>query len=323
MKNRILLASLLSITLAVSAAPQIPESMRGRTISVVVPYGPGGNSDIVARQLAQQVTVRTGMKTVVINKPGASGSIAASFVAGSAPDGLTVCQCETGPAFFNRIIGLAGSPDKDSLVPVSASIEGVLGLAVSGTSPIQDMRGLVEYLKSNSKTAAFASTGSIALAWSEEFLDSAHVTGVQSILYKSQAEALTSVVSGVTVFVIAGTGDLVKLAEAGRVRVLAVGSTSRVPVMPKVPTMAEAFAPFVYTNLNGVYAPRATPVAIQQFLNEAWSDAVWNASTITFLHQRGILPAGGDLKRARALHDSYYRSRESLYKKYKSAIDGQ
>ena len=315
--------SLMAVSTSAQSLPTIPDSLQGKTISVVVPYGPGGNSDIVARQLAQQVTLQTGIKTIVINKPGASGSIAASFVAASKPDGLTLCQCETGPAFFNEIVGLPGSPKKDDLIPISGSIEGILAIAVSGTSDIHTIKELVEYLRSHQDTTSFASTGSISLAWTEEFLSVAKVQGVQSILYKSQAETIASVMGGVTNFLIGGIGDMVKLSEAGKLRILAVGYEKRVPVIPQVPTMREAFAPIVYTNLNGIYAPKGTPADLQLFLNKTWSNAVWSASTISFLHSRGIIPVGGDLPQAKSIHNLYYKSRQNLYVKYRSQIDGK
>lgn len=311
----------LSSFISHSATLPIPTELKGKTITVVVPYGPGGNSDVVARQLAGKVTAKTGMKTIVVNKPGASGSLGAEFVATSKPDGLTICQCETGPAFLNTIMKLPGSPDKGSLLPVSGSIESILAIVVAGNAPFNDMKELMAYLKKNNTKAAYASTGSMSLIWSEQLLNFGGVKGVESLLYKSQAEALTSVLSGVTVFVVAGTGDAVRLVDSGKLKAIAVGSQKRLPIWPDVPTMKETFPKMVMTNFNGIYVPKETPSNIQEFINSAWSDAVWDVDTIAVLHAKGILPIGGDLKRAQAFHDMYYADREQLYKKYGKLLD--
>lgn len=324
MFKQILLTLMVFISLVTNAnSTVIPLELQGKTITIVVPYGPGGNSDLVARQLAQQVSFNTGIKTVVLNKPGAGGSIAAAYVAESKPDGLTLCQCETGPAFFNKIIGIPGSPNKDDLIPISSSMESVLAIAVIGNSKINNIKDLAQYLNDNPKTASYATTGSVSLAWSTEILSIAKVNGIPPILYKSQAEAITSVMSGVTTFLIGGIGDMIKLSEAGKLKILVVGSNNRVPLLPAIPTLRESFAPLTYTNLNGIYAPKNTPLNIQEYLNTIWSDAVWSASTIAFFHARGILPIGGDLSRAKLIHNTYYKSREALYGKYQVEIMGK
>jgi tripartite-type tricarboxylate transporter receptor subunit TctC len=307
------------ILLAISSqayAIAVPPELQGKTISIVVPYGPGGNSDIMARMLALKVTEQTGVKTVIINKPGAGGVIGSEFVASSKPDGLTLCQCETGPAFMNQIMGEAGAPVKGALVPLSINLEGVLTIAVRGDAPYNDLKGMMLYLD-NLKGSGYSSTTGLATLWAEAALDLGKVKSKPvAIVYKSQAEAITAVLSGVTTFVVAGTGDVVKLAEAGKLKILAVGSAKRLPILPNIPTIAESYPELTMTNINGIYGPVGLDSNVKEFINEAWANATWSADSIQTFHNKGLIPIGGDLKRAQAIYEVNYKAREVLFKKY-------
>ncbi len=319
-KNILLVAITMLASSSYATSLVVPAALKGKVISVIVPYGAGGQSDVTARQLAEKVQKKTGLTVNVINRPGASGNIGAMSVANSDPNGLTVCQCETGPAFVNEIMGITGSPARGQLVPISVNIENALAVIVSANAPYDTIPELMTYLKSHSSTAGYAATGSISVLWSEQMLDFGGVKGMQPIIYKSQAEALTSIISGFTAFVIASPGDAVKLIDGKRLKALAVGSDRRLPMWPNVPTLKETY-PMTMVNYNGIYAPAGVPKPIQEFLNYAWNEATWDIDNVLIFHNKGILPVGGDLPRAQAFFDRYYKGRKDLYLKYSTLVE--
>lgn len=297
-------------------AKTMPAELVGKTITVIVPFGPGGNSDITARQLAKTVQKITGLNVVVSNRPGAGGVIGVQALMQAEPNGLTLGQFETGPAMVNGIQGLPNAPSRNQLVPVSASIENSLALVINADTPVRSVQEFVAWLKSKS-TANYATTGGVSALFAEAFLDTAGVRGVQPIVYKSQAENLTSVTTNDTAFTFASVGDSRPLVDAKKVRVLALGSRKRDSDLSGVPTLAEIYPGFFVINYNGVFAPVGTPQHIVAYLNWAWGQAILDEETAAALIKRGNTPLGGDLDKAQHYYQSYYDSRERLYKRYR------
>ena len=157
--KKLLTLLLLSLCLTTHAR-DIPAELAGKTITVIVPYGPGGNSDITARQLARTVEQITGLNIIVSNRPGASGTIGTQALTQSDPNGLTLGQFETGPAIVNAIQGLPNAPSRDQLIPVSASIESSLALIVSADTPAGTVQEFVAYLQQQ-KRLSYATVGGI------------------------------------------------------------------------------------------------------------------------------------------------------------------
>jgi tripartite-type tricarboxylate transporter receptor subunit TctC len=123
-----------------------------------------------------------------------------------------------------------------------------------------------------------------------------------------------------TAFVLSAIGDAQGLIDAKKVKVLAVGSRTRSAQHPNIPTLAEIYNGVVTVNYNGLFAPRATPVHVLEYLNWAWHQAVVDSDTAASLVRRGNVPLGGDLARARQFYNTYYDSRERLYKKYQHLL---
>jgi tripartite-type tricarboxylate transporter receptor subunit TctC len=312
--------TLLLLSLCLTAQSRdIPAELTGKNITVIVPYGPGGNSDITARQLAKTVEQITGLNIMVINRPGASGTIGTQALTQAVPNGLTLGQFETGPAMVNTIQGLPNAPSRDQLVPVSASIESSLALIVGADTPANTVQEFVLYLRQQ-KQLSYATTGGIQVLMSEAWLETARVPGIQPVTYKSQAETLRSVAANETAFVLSGIGDAQGLIDAKKVKVLAVGGHTRSVQHPNIPTLAEIYNGFVTVNYNGVFAPRGTPIHILEYFNWAWNQAVVDSESAAALIRRGNVPLGGDLSRARQFYNTYYDSRERLYKKYQHLL---
>jgi tripartite-type tricarboxylate transporter receptor subunit TctC len=297
----------------------IPVELVGKTITVIVAFGPGGNSDITARQLAKTVEKITGLHVMISNRPGAGGIIGTRVLTQAAPNGLTLGQFDTGPAMVNTIQGLPNSPMRDQLVPVSASTESSLALIVGADTPANTVQEFVVYLQQQQQLN-YATVGGIGTLMTEAFLDTARVQGIEPVLYKSQADTLRSVAAKETSFVLSAMGDAQGLIDAKLVKALAVGSRVRSTQHPNIPALAEIYKGFVTVNYNGVFAPRGTPAHILEYLNWAWSQAVADPETSAAIVHRGNVPLGGDLTQARLFYNTYYTNREQLYKKYQHLL---
>ena len=314
-----LLTLLLTSLCLTSQARDIPAELIGKTITVIVPYGPGGNSDITARQLAKSVEQITGLNIMVVNRPGANGTIGTQVLTQSEPNGLTLGQFETGPAMVNTIQGMPGAPSRDQLIPVSASIESSLALIIGADTPANTVQEFAAYLQQQ-KRLSYATVGGIQTLMTEAFLETARVQDIQPVTYKSQAETLRSVAANDTAFVLSAIGDAQGLIDAKKVKVLAVGSRTRSSQYPSIPALAEIYPGFVTVNYNGLFAPRGTPAHTLEYINWAWGQAVGDSETAASLVRRGNVPLGGDLARARQFYNSYYDSRERLYRKYQHLL---
>jgi tripartite-type tricarboxylate transporter receptor subunit TctC len=315
-----MLFSLLFFVSATVPALEVPEELRGKTIQVIVPYGPGGQSDVSARELARVVERKTGINVTVINKPGAGGTIGTNFLASSSPTGLVVGQMETQSAIFNTVSKQTGSTPLSALVPVSASFESSLALVVSTSVPHKSIKEFVSYLKENKNRLSFPTTGALHSLWSNELLQRMDAVGVQSVLYKSNPEAVRSLLANETAFYLIAPSEVEGLVKSGKLVILAMGSKQRIPTWPDVPTLNETFPGMFTVNYNGLYAPTGTPKHMVTFLNEAWDKAVWDGEIVANYHKRGHKPLGGDLQKTLSIYNSYVKQRSDQYNKFGNLI---
>lgn len=310
------LALLLTAVAFTAQARTVPTELVGKTITLIVPYGAGGNSDVSARQLAKTVERITGLNVVVVNRPGASGNLGAMAVAQAEPNGLTVGQLETGASMFNAIQGMPNAVTRDQLTPVSASFESSLAVVVSADIPADTVPEFMEWLRKQPKPN-FSTTGSFQSMLTMQVLDAGRTSDVQPIVYKSMADCLRAVAAGETHLVMSSVGDAQALIDGKRVKVLAVGSRARNASLPTTPALNEIYPGTHIGNYNGIFAPRGTPNHIVEYLNWAWDQAVTDPETRAGIIKRDNVPLGGSVDRARQVFDSYYHARTQLWKKYR------
>lgn len=251
---------------AASAAEHWPE----RPITFIVPYPPGGTSDIVARIVANRLSETTKQSVVVENRPGANGNIGANVVAKSKPDGYTFLLCD--------VSALAVSPTvyKSLTFDPKTDLTGVAMLSFSPfllvTNPglhVNTLAALVEKSKAADTDFNFAATsiGSIS-----------HLTGLeikqktgavwQDVFYKGGSEAITDTVAGHTQLLIAGIPVLAPHINSGKLTALGVTSASRIELMPEVPSLAESGIKGMEIGAwQGIFAPKQTPNEIVSKLN--------------------------------------------------------
>jgi tripartite-type tricarboxylate transporter receptor subunit TctC len=294
MFKKILIAGALLFSAIVTQAADY-SNLKTQPLTIVIPFATGGNSDIVGRLLAARITDRTDIKTVVINKPGANGTIATNFLIQSLPNGHTVMFSNSLPV-LNAVLGLPGAPELSRFDFIMPTMESPHVIVVSAKSGIRTYRDFVSRLNTNENYSATFASHKI---WVNSIVAHEHKTSPELILYKSQAEALTAVLKGEVIFTIAGMADSRALIQSGDLVAIASATEHRIPVIPNVPTLKElGHVNAVFSGYFGIYAPAGLSKATREQLNMLFQDALWDAQTIAVLHNRGLIPMGGNLDKA-------------------------
>lgn len=240
-----------------------------RPITMIVPFPPGGPTDLVARVLAKQLTDQMGQTIVVENKGGANGNIGMQAAALAKPDGYTVLYNTSSIALSpNLYTSLAFDPAKD-FTAVSSTAVIPLVLLVHPSMPATDVKSFIDYAKSKDGGLSYASAGAgnVTHLGAYLFLQSVGVKATH-VPYRGSAPAMTDLVGGQVQFSTNTLNDSLPFIRDNRVRALAVTSKVRSERLPDVPTLAEAAIPgFEVGAWQGVVVPAGTPQPIVQKLN--------------------------------------------------------
>ncbi len=242
----------------------------GKPVSYIVPFTPGGSTDVIGRTLCEKLQSAFGQPFVVDNKPGAAGAVGAGYVAKAKPDGYTLFGGTISTHAINASLykNLPYDPVKDfEPVALVAMLPNVL--IVSPTLGVNTVAELVALLKKDPSKRSFASSGagtSTHLA-GEMFGDLIGVP-LTHIPYKGTPPAMIDVSSGQVPFMFDQMTAAVSLVQAGKLKVIAVTTGKRMALAPQLPTMMEAGVPkFEMSSWQAVYAPKGTPKPIIQKLN--------------------------------------------------------
>jgi tripartite-type tricarboxylate transporter receptor subunit TctC len=256
------------------AAPAITRAQSAwptQVIRLVVPFTPGGSTDLLARLIADRLSRSIeGRGFVIENRAGAGGSIAAGQVARADADGHTLMMGHIGTLAFNPSLypNLSYDPVRDfQPVALVASVPNIL--AINPKVPAQNVAELIAYAKANPGVLNYASGGLGSAAHiAGAYLCSKGGFQATHVPYRGTAPAVNDLVSGAVQFTLTGGPALLPLAAGGQLRALGVASTARVPFAPNLPTIAESGLPgFEAVQWYGIVAPARTPAAIVDRLN--------------------------------------------------------
>jgi tripartite-type tricarboxylate transporter receptor subunit TctC len=249
-------------------AVQAQDAWPSRSITFVVPYAPGGYTDLVARVTARYVEKALGKPVVIDNRGGAGGIVGTQLVATSAPDGYTLCVCSIGAISIASFAQKIPYDPVQDLAPVGIVSSIVQAVIVKKDLPVKSMAELVSYAKANPGKLNYGTSGVGGLThYSVELFQARTGTKAVHIPFKGGAPSTAAVVSGEVDFAFSNMTDALPQIEAGTVRGLAVTSLGRSPYFPDLPSVNEAVVPgFIAETWNGIMAPAKTPAAIIQKL---------------------------------------------------------
>ena len=263
------LLSAVALTLSV-AAPAYDAWPDGKTISIVVPYAPGGTADALARLIAQHLGPKLGTSVVVVNKAGASGVIGEQAVAQAAPDGFTVLYDATPFSINPHLQKLPFDADKD-LIPVTQVAVTPMLMTVPKASPYATAADLIKAGKAAPGKLNFASGGQGTVQYmAPELMNQAAGVNMLHIPYKSGGLAITGTIAAEVDMGFFNLPAISSHVKGGTVKALAITSAQRNPLFPDVPTVAEVIGkPYESYEWNGIFLPRGTSAEIVNRLNAA------------------------------------------------------
>jgi len=279
-------------------APLSPlaRAQSAKPLRLVVPFTPGGSTDILARALAPKLQQALGQTVVVDNRPGAGGSIGAGEVAKAEPDGNTLLMGHIGTLAINPSIYPKLPYDPlTSFVPVAwvARVPNVL--VVNAKAPSTTLKEFVERARANPGRLSYSSGGNGSAAHiTFEYLKLRAKIYVIHIPYRGAAPALADVIAGQVDAIFTGAPALLPHVKSGRLRALAVSSPQRIAALPDVPTVAESGYPdFEADQWYGVVAPAGTPAERVNRLNAEINKALALPDVMQQLAVEGAVPAPG------------------------------
>lgn len=241
-----------------------------KPIRLIVPYPPGGGTDIVARLIGQKLSETLGRQVLVDNRSGASGNIGTDMMAKAVPDGYTLGMATPGPVTVGRSLypNLPYDPSRD-LTPIVLANESPIVLALHPSVPANSVKDLVALARARpgKLNAALVSSGSVPHLLTEMLKGAAGVN-IVNITYKGGAPAATDVVSGQVDLLFSVLPIVLPFINSGKLKTIAVASDKRSTLLPNAPTMRESGFPIVTGSAwNGVVAPAGTPREIIVKLN--------------------------------------------------------
>jgi tripartite-type tricarboxylate transporter receptor subunit TctC len=284
----------LALLLFLAASSALAQQWPQRPIKVVVPFPPGGVTDSIARITADWLAPRLGQPVVPENRPGASGAIAAEFVARADADGYTLLSAAAPQlAVVPYVQKVPYDPVKD-FAPISIVGTNPFALGCNAQLPAKNLSEFVAYVKQRQGQLSYASagTGSVGHLTMALFLARAGLK-MEPVLYKGGGPAMADVVAGHVPCYFGNLNELIPHA-GGRITMLAVSSERRAAQLPDVPTVAEQGYPgFRTVTWNGYVAPAATPREIVERIAREIGAACKDAAFVERLNKIGVDPACG------------------------------
>ena len=285
-----------AVLVSICAAAWAQDDYPSRTVKIIVPFAPGGSTDVVARILADRLGTELKQSFIVENKPGAGGNIGADAVAKASPDGYTLLMGTTGVLAINKYLykSMPFDPDRD-LAPVSYTSLITNILVVNPQVPARTVAELVALAKADPGKLTFASSGAgSSTHLSAELLKSMAGVDILHVPYKGSSQALTDVMANQVTMLFDNAPSSIPFIEQGRLRAVAVTSTKRLPNLPDVPTIDEAGVKgYESLSWSGIVAPAGTPRRIVDRLNAAIEKILRDPEVRQRFVALGVEPVGG------------------------------
>lgn len=283
--------SLLVLTLLALSLPNgFAQGYPNRPVRLIVPFAPGGFTDVVARILGQKLSVAMGQQFVIENKAGAGSTIGTDFVAKAAPDGYTLVMVSTTHVISPWIYKTMPYDPIKSFTPVSKLVDSPYVLLVNPKVAARNVQEFIALAKATPDAIHYASSGNGS---AQHLMGGLFVsmTGakLQHVPYKGSSGAASDLVAGVVESSFAGVPNALAQVPQGRLRALAVTTSKRIPQLPDVPTLQEAGVPGYEASVwLALLAPAATPRDIVSRLNSEIAKLMASAETKKAMYDAGV-----------------------------------
>jgi len=279
-------------------------SYPNKPIHFIVPFAPGGSTDVTARVIGQKLSEILKQPVIVENRAGAGASIGIQYVANSQPDGYNILVVSPS-IIVNAASGASTGYKPQDLDVVSFASNLPMGIFVNEKIPANNLEELKQIALKDNLSFATAGTGTPPSITCENLFRIIWKANVTHIPYKGSSPALLATVSGETPITCGAMTGVTQFAKQGKVKVLAVSSEKRLASLPNVPTVIEAGYPQLRDDLwTGIFVPKNTPIEIKQKINQAINLALQSPEVIEKLDTNDLVPMGGSLEQ----NTSYFNS---------------
>ena len=264
-----------------------------RPIRVIVPYPPGGITDVTTRIVSQEIGKTFSQNVIVDNRPGANSILGVELVAGATPDGYTLASVIAAHAANQTLYPKLPYDSIKSFEPVSLLATAPLIMCVTNSLPAKSVKELIELAKQKPGTLTFASSGIGAAAHlTTELLMQLTGTKMVHVPYKGTAPALQDLIGGQVTIMMDTSSSMLPQVRAGKIRAMGMASEQRAGVAPDVPTFIEQGVPLIGGTWVGILAPARTPREVVSKLSSAMAAAIQRPDVRERFAQLGIDPVG-------------------------------
>ena len=263
----------LLLILAALALPVGAQEYPTKPITIVVPFPPGGGVDRAGRLVGEKLRDKWGQPVVVENRPGAAANIGAAYVAKAPPDGHTLLFTSPGPLVVNKTMFANLNYDPDQFVPVTVLMSGANMLTVHPKLGVNNLQQFLAYAKANPDKLNYGTQGAGSTAHlATELLQSSAGIRMVHVPYKGTGPAVADLLAGQVEVMFLEYANAGPHVRAGRLKLIAVGSEKRHPLLPDIPSLNEIVPGFVSTNWTAVVAPPGTPAPIAAKLSSTMAE---------------------------------------------------
>jgi tripartite-type tricarboxylate transporter receptor subunit TctC len=312
---RLLSSTLLAMVFL--AAPARADDWPSRPVTIVVPFGAGGNTDMMARLAAQDLSQKFGQNFIVENRPSPGGVLGTRAVVEAAPDGYTLLFCASSMITLTpQLEKLEFDPAKQ-LVPITNVGTGAQVMAVKRSLPVTNLPEFLSYAKANPGKLNFTVAGTQNLShFSPVRIFAATGIDVVMVPARSEPQAISDLLSGTVDLYFGNASALLPLIDNDKIRLIAVSTPHRLAVVPDIPTVGETVPGFEASSWNGFLAPAGTPQPILDAIGKEVTAFVKTPEIAGRLTRLGIVPGG--LTRD-AIEAAFQKERESYAVAIKAA----
>jgi len=279
----------LTVSPRLSAAADWPD----RAVTIVVPFGAGGNTDMMARLAAQDLSSKFGQPFVVENHPSAGGALGTRIVANANPDGYTLLFAASSMVTLTPQVQKLDFDPSSQLVPITNMGTGTQVLAIKKSLPVRTLPEFLAYAKANPGKLNFTVAGTQNISHLAPVLLFARA-GVNLVMVPAHSEpqAVSDLLAGLVDLYFGNASVLLPYANSDKIRLIAVGTAQRLPVAPDIPTVAETLPGFEFSSWNGFLAPRKMPEPIISAIRTEVTTYVKTPEVSNRLTRLGIVPGG-------------------------------